>query len=155
MSYRFPVERGHVVMFARAIGDQNPEFLGTNPAEPGVERGCVPPTFLAAGTQFDPDYPMRPQPGEAWIGDAQSPEELPDTGGILLAERHFEYVRPVRVGDILTVSTREGREWLKSGSKGTLRFNEIISEYRDEAGELVATQTTISVKRLPATEDPS
>src|SRR3954470_24455424 len=66
---RFPIEAGHVLMFARAIGDPNPVYADDDVAA-ATEAGAIPapPTFVTASAQFDPDYPLRPKPGEAWFG---------------------------------------------------------------------------------------
>ena len=68
-------------------------------------------------------------------------------GGRLHAEQHFVYHRPVRVGDVLAGTTRPGEEWEKQGRSGRLRFREQITEFRDEAGELVVTARSVSVLR--------
>ncbi|HEX8803386.1 MAG TPA: MaoC family dehydratase N-terminal domain-containing protein, partial [Acidimicrobiales bacterium] len=64
---RFPVEEGHVLMFARAIGDAEPAL-----GDPGAEV-LAPPTFVMASAQFDPDYPLRPRPGRTWFGSGGTP----------------------------------------------------------------------------------
>jgi hypothetical protein len=38
-------------------------------------------------------------------------------------------------------------EWEKHGRSGRLRFREQITEFRDEAGELVVTARSVSVQR--------
>jgi len=71
---RFPVEAGHVMMFARAIGDLNPVY--SDPEGPEARRAggvLAPPTFTMAAAQFDPENPLRPRPGEAWFGSGSQP----------------------------------------------------------------------------------
>ena len=65
---RFPMEAGHVLMFARAIGDPNPVYADTERGA-GVRgrRHPAPPTFVTASAQFDPDYPLRPKAGRAVV----------------------------------------------------------------------------------------
>src|SRR5436305_14336859 len=66
---RFPIEAGHVMMFARAIGDLNPVYTDVDAAAAsGVDAIPAPPTFVTASAQFDRDYPLRPKPGEPWFG---------------------------------------------------------------------------------------
>jgi N-terminal half of MaoC dehydratase len=138
---RFPVEAGHVLMFTRAIGgadaDGGPPAVG-DPA---------PPTFTIASAQFDPDYVLRPRPGVPWHGSGGDAGLVKEGAGGLHAEQHFTYHRPVRVGDVLTPATRPGEQWEKQGRSGRLRFREQITEYRDEAGELVVTARSVSVQR--------
>jgi hypothetical protein len=68
---RFPVEATHVLMLARAIGDENRVY--TDPSSPeAAEFGGViaPPTFTTAGSQFDPVKVLRPKLGEPWLGSS-------------------------------------------------------------------------------------
>ena len=150
---RFPVEAGHILLFARSIGDPNPIYADEDYAR-GTECGGIiaPPTFVMASAQFDDDYPLRPSPGKPWFGSGREPTSAPpskDDGSRargLHAEQHFEYHRPLRAGDVLRGATRPGRSWEKEGRRGgKLRFSETITEYRDAAGELVVTTRTVGV----------
>jgi hypothetical protein len=149
---RFPIEAGHIMLFARAIGDANPAYYG---ALTGAGDVPAPPTFVTASAQFDPDYPLRPKIGERWFGSGREasgrPQPAASSGGGggtgLHAEQHYTYHRPLRAGDVLSATTRPGERWEKQGRRGgTLVFNEIITEYRDAAGELVVTAKTVGVK---------
>lgn len=168
---RFPVEYGHVLMFARSIGDTNPIYSDPDYAA-GTEVGGIiaPPTFVQASAQFDPDYGLRPHPDRPWHGSGKEPsglmrrregaEEGSGGGGSggggrsgggggsgLHAEQHYEYHRPVRVGDVLTATTRRGETWEKEGRRaGKLVFSESITEYRDQDGELVVTARSVGVR---------
>ncbi len=135
---QFPVEAGHVLAFARSLGSAE-----------GLPRAgdVAPPTFLIAGAQFDAEYPLRPRPGVPWHGSGGDAGLVTEGAGGLHAEQHFVYHRPVRVGDVLTGATRPGQQWEKQGRSGRLRFREQITEFRDEAGELVATARSVSVVR--------
>ena len=54
---RFPVEAGHILMFARSIGDPNPVYADEAYAAKTEVGGIIaPPTFVQASAQFDPDY---------------------------------------------------------------------------------------------------
>ena len=138
---RFPVEAGHVLMFARSLGAADPEGGLPVPGDP------APPTFAVASAQFDPDYPLRPRPGEPWHGSGGDAGLVKEGAGGLHAEQHFTYHRPVRVGDVLSAVTRPGKEWEKQGRSGRLLFREQITEFRDEAGELVVTARSVGVQR--------
>jgi acyl dehydratase len=145
----FPVEASHIMMFARAIGDTNPVYHDAQAAKKTEVGGVVaPPTFGQAVAQFDPDYHLRPKPGQAWFGSGLTPsgvEKAPSAGG-LHAEQHFEYHRPLRPGDVLTVEIRPGKSWEKESKRaGRLTFRERIVEYRDPAGELVLTARSVGV----------
>jgi hypothetical protein len=152
----FPVEAGHIMMFGRAVGDTNPVYQDPVAATESEVGGVVaPPTFVQASAHYDPDYPLRPKPGEAWFGSGRTPTGRPpssgggggDGGTGLHAEQHFTYHLPLRPGDVLTVTTRPGNRWEKQGRKGgTLRFSETITEYRNQEGHLAVTARMVGVR---------
>jgi hypothetical protein len=154
----FPIEAGHILMFARSIGDPNPIYEDAEYAQ-GTEVGSIiaPPTFAQASAQFDPDYPLRPKIGNAWFGSGREPTGVTRRSGGggggggggtgLHAEQHFEYHRHVRPGDVLRAETKPGKTWEKQGRRGgKLIFSEMITEYRDEKNELVITARTVGVR---------
>jgi hypothetical protein len=159
---RFPIEAGHVLMFARSIGDPNPVYTGA------AGEVIAPPTFVQASAQFDPDYPLRPRVGRPWFGsgreasglrrpsgDAEAPRGGGGGGGGgLHAEQHYEYHAPVNVGDVLTATTRPGETWEKQGRRGgKLVFAETITDFRNQHGELVVTARGVGVRtERPASE---
>jgi hypothetical protein len=152
---RFPIEAGHVMSFARAIGDPNSVYVDPDAAARTEVGGLIaPPTFVQASAQYDPDYPLRPHPGVAWFGSGRTPsgrapgEGSGGSGGTgLHAEQHYEYHRPVRPGEVLTLSVREGASWEKQGRRGgRLQFREMITEYRGEDGALVVVARSVGVR---------
>lgn len=151
---RFPVEAGHIMMFARATGETDPAYYGALSGAPAA----VPPTFTWAASQFDPDAPLRPRPGEPWLGSGAAasgtaaPGDPGAPGGGLHAEQRFEYHAPVREGDVLSASERPGRSWVRQGRRGgELRFSEHVTEFRNQRGELAVTSVTVAVhtERIP------
>jgi hypothetical protein len=142
-SYVFPIEATHILMFARAIGDANPAYDLTR-----TEHVVAPPTFAQASAQFDPDYHLRPKPGEPWFGSGKTASgvESEKSTGNLHAEQHFEYLRPIRAGDVLTVETHDGERWEKQSKRGgALWFAERITDFRDQGGELVCRARAVVV----------
>jgi acyl dehydratase len=144
---RFPVEAGHILMFARSVGDPNPVYADAGYAA-GTEVGGViaPPTFVQASAQFDEAYPLRPKVGQPWFGSgkhASGRQRERGAGGSgaggsgaggsgaggsgaggsggggtgLHAEQHYVYHRPLRAGDVLTAQTRAGDTWEKEGKR--------------------------------------
>jgi hypothetical protein len=147
--FQFPVEAGHVLCFARALGDDDPVRYDPQ-HERTVRRGGVSasPTFVAAVAQFDPDWAYRPRPGEPWHGSGRGPGTPPPGPGTtsLHAEQHYEYHREVRPGDVLSVERSDGATWEKhSARSGRLRFEEEITRFTDSAGELVVTARRVRV----------
>ena len=74
---RMPVEAGHIMMFARSIGDENPVYSDEEYAK-NSEAGHIlaPPTFPRAVYQFDPDYHLRVRPNVPWFGSGKNPTGL-------------------------------------------------------------------------------
>jgi acyl dehydratase len=137
MSLQFPIERGMVMLFARAIGDPNPIYYDEEYAARSQLLGPVaPPTFARAVVHFDPDH-----------YDRMRPPGVSASARVVAAECHFEYGVPVRVGEVLEVSSRFGAQWAKEGRRGgALHFFEIISDFRNQAGELAVTVRRVSVQ---------
>jgi acyl dehydratase len=159
---RFPVESAHIAMFARAVLDPNPIYYDADFAASTEAGGILaPPTFVQASAQFDPDYFLRPKFDEPWFGSGREPTGVPRQegsgggggGGGLHAEQHFEYHRPLLAGDVLTASTRQGDTWEKQGRRGgALQFSETITEYRNQAGDLVVTARGVGVRTSQVVE---
>jgi acyl dehydratase len=157
---RFAVEPGHVRAFARAVGDFNPVFHDPeSPAAHATGGVLAPPTFVQASAHFDDEYPLRPRPGVAWFGSgrpapsaatststASTAAPPTDRGTGLHAEQHYTYHRPLRAGEVLTVTVRPGATWEKHGRRGgLLTFRESVTEYVGEDGAPVVTARAVSV----------
>ena len=157
---RFPIEAGHVLMFARSLGDTNSVYSDAAFDGSGFAGIATPPTFVQASAQFDADYPLRPHPGQRWFGSGQGStgeeDQSASGGGILHAEQRFDFARPIRVGDVLTSRQRDGKTWEKTGRRGgRMIFSELITEYFDAKGELVVTATSVAVQSeaIPSERD--
>jgi len=151
----FPIEAGHIMMFARSIGETNPVYYDAEAAKKTEAGGIIaPPTFVQASAQFDEDYFLRPKPGQPWFGSGKNPTGIQRAaggggggGGGLHAEQHYEYHRPLRAGDVLTSTTKPGKTWEKEGRRGgKLIFSESVTEFRNQDGELVVTARGVGVR---------
>ena len=146
-----PVEATHIKMFANSLFDPNPVYHDAALAKATEAGGIVaPPTFVQSSAQFDPEYHLRPKPGEPWFGSAKGPsgvEGKPSSTGGLHAEQHYEYHRHPRPGDVLTAESKPGKTWERESKRaGKLVFNDRIIEYRDQKGELVVTARGVGVR---------
>lgn len=127
------IEAGKIAEFAHAV--QN-----TSPAHQGPDA-VAPPTF--------------PQSMALWRARAPRPSSGTGRGGldmrrVLHGEQEFEYVRPLRAGDVLTATMHVKDRYEKEGKRGgTMTF--IVSEtvFRDQSGEVVAYSrgTTIQTSK--------
>ena len=149
----FAVEAGHIMLFARACGDENPIYHDADYARSTEVGGIIaPPTFERVWAQWDPDYPLRPRQDEPWFGSAKEPsggvhKETGETEGTgLHAEQHYVYHRPIRAGETLTARKRPGRRWEKEGRRaGLMRFSEEIVDLIDANGDVVVSATEVNV----------
>ena len=114
----------------------------------------APPTFVQSSAQFDPNYGLRPKPGQPWFGSGKEASGAARGGGGgggggtgLHAEQHYEYHRQVRPGDVLIPTSKPGKTWEREGRRGgKLHFSESVTEYRDQDGELVVTARSVGVR---------
>lgn len=156
----FPVEAGHVMMFARAIGDANPIYYGGVDFVRDRADVVAPPTFVEASLHYDTEYPYRPRIGHRWFGSGRGPSgadpPTPPTGfgegsgTSFHAETHIEYFDVLRPGDLLQVSEHSGPIWTKNGARGgRLRFAARVAEFakRDPNGidRLAIRRTSVAV----------
>ena len=112
------VEAGAIRKFADAIGDPNPAYRGDASA-----AAVAPPTFL------------RSLDAGPAVADFESP--YPD---LLDGGSEWEYVRPVRAGDTITVTQTLVDIAEKSGRLGPMLLTTWQTRYVDDSGATVATQ---------------
>lgn len=118
----------HVAAFAAALGDDNPEYRG-------------------AGAVAPPTYPIAFM-AQAMAGGMETFLELGlDFMTLVHGEQEFEYARPIRVGETLTLTGRIGDIYEKQGSSGTLDFVVIETEACDAAGSPVFTSRNVLISR--------
>ena len=123
----------HVAAFAQALGDLNPRYLDSG-ASPGV---VAPPTYpIAFMTQ-------------AMAGGMDTFLELGLNFMTLVhGGQEFEYLRPVRAGETLTLTGRVADIYEKTGSSGTLDFVVLETEARDvEGAPVFFSRNTLISKR--------
>ena len=120
------IEPGHVARFAEAIGDDNPAYTEGTPETGGI---IAPPTFLRAMRGIRPELPF------------ESPfTRLLDGGS------DWEYFEHVRPGDTITAIGRVEDIRERTGSIGQMLIATIKITYRNQAGGIVATQTSTSIR---------
>jgi acyl dehydratase len=130
------VEAGKVKLFCKAIGEEDPIYQDEAAAKAaGYKKVPVPPTFLQALTNDDPE-----KGGLLRLLNV-------DIGLILHGEQHYDYFAPVHVGDTITCKSKVVDMYDKKG--GALWF--VVSEtaMSDQAGKAVAKATSITVVRNP------
>ena len=130
------VEAGKVKLFCKAIGEEDPIYQDEAAAKAaGYKKVPVPPTFLQALTNDDPE-----KGGLLRLLNV-------DIGLILHGEQHYDYDAPVHVGDTITCQSKVVDMYDKKG--GALWFVVSETSMTDPAGKLVAKATGITVVRNP------
>lgn len=116
------LEAGKIREFARAVRSSD-------------EGPVIPPTFLTTAMFWQ-------------AGDADPwPAVAMDQRRGLHAEQEFEFHGPPpRAGQRLVGTSRVTEVYEKQGRNGTLTFATMVTEFRDEAGNLVATATMTGVE---------
>ena len=124
------VEKGDIIKFARAIGDDNPLFNDEIAARGGRFGGLVaPPTFLrSVGTS-------RPQ----------LPFEIPLTRA-LDGGSDWRYFEPVRPGDRITAVAAITDILERTGRLGVMIITTLVTTYRNQFNQVVATQTNTGIR---------
>ena len=121
------VSAEHVADFARALGDPNPLYLDGDAARRGPFGAPVAP----------PTYPIAFMT-QAMAGGMDAFLELGLNFMTLVhGEQEFEYARPIRAGDTLTLTGRIADVYEKPGSSGPLDFVVLETEARDAEDRLV------------------
>ena len=150
-SYEFPIEAGHIMAFARSLGDDNPRYF-RDASSDAVDASptIAPPTFAQASVRFLPKVPSIDRADES-VAISNTRESEGESiavveGNQLHAEQHFEYRRPVVAGEVLRVTTRDGDTWQKEGRRGgTLTFKESFTEFVDADGDVVVLSRSVAV----------
>jgi acyl dehydratase len=124
------VEKGAIIKFARAIGDDDPLWNDEVAARKTRYGGLItPPTFLRSMGTVRPELPF----------------DLP-FHRLLDGGSEWEYFEPVRPGDRITAVARITDLRERSGRLGAMIFMTTVVTYRNQLGEVVATQTSTSIR---------
>lgn len=129
--FTYEVERSWIHRFAAAIGDPNPLWHDEEYAKKEGAFGSMiaPPTFFAA---MDPVETKELQ--LETIGE-QIPYKRSSGGN---AFNEVEYFQPIRVGDVITVTTTYTDLYERDGRTGRLVFPVRENVFRNQRGEIVA-----------------
>src|ERR1043166_6879585 len=120
------VELGKVREFARAVKDDKAVYR---------DGTLVPPTFLMTLA--------------LWIGDMGQTRSAVRLVSLRLlhGEQEFEYVKPIRAGDVLTFRSRTKEVFDKQGKRGgKMLFIVGETEFRNGQGEVVAYSRNTAIE---------
>jgi hypothetical protein len=129
------IELGKVREFAKAVKDPNSRYYQEAIA-------IAPPTFLMTMAHWIGD-----------LGETRSAVKL-DYRRLLHGEQEFEYVRPIRPGDVLSFRSRTKDVFEKPGKRGgKMLFVIAETEYRNERGEVVAYTRSTAIETEGAVKE--
>ena len=124
------IEKGAIIKFAEAIGDENPVYNDEMAARDSQYGGLIaPPTFLRSVVSARPELPF------------DVPFERVLDGG-----SDWEYFVPVRPGDRITAVSRIDDINERNGSIGLMLIYTIVITYTNQFDQVVATQTSTSIR---------
>ena len=128
------VETGKIREFARAVKDPNPAWLADDGA-------LAPPTFLMTLAHWVTD-----------LGETRSAVKL-DYRRLLHGEQEFEYLAPIRAGDVLRFRSRTKDAFEKQGKRGgTMTFVVGETEFRNQQGDVVAYLRNTAIETADAVQ---
>jgi hypothetical protein len=135
-SFDLPIEFGKIREFAKATGSLHTRhFTAAN--------AVTPPTFLMTAAFW------QTAESNAWPRDR-------DMRRVLHASQEFVFPKgPPRVGTTLTGQQRIEDSYSKEGKRGgTMTFTTLLTEYRDETGDVVAEvrNTLVETSKPPKAE---
>ena len=124
------VEKGAIMKFAEAIGDDNPLWTDEIIARKGKYGGLIaPPTFLRSIRIDRPELPF----------------DLPFTR-LLDGGSDWEYFQPVSAGDLITAKNQITDLQERVGRMGLMIIMTNLITYVNQFQEVVATQTNTSIR---------
>ena len=134
------VERGKIREFARAIKDDDPLYF--DEAHAGHEAGGIMPpvTFLQTISHWD---------------DGRGRPRIPfDLKRVLHGEQEYEFLAPIRVGDVLTAVSRVLDIYEKPGKRGgSMNFAVTETTYTNQHGTLVARAKHLTIETGQVVKD--
>ena len=147
---RVRIEQSPVMLFARAVKDDNAVYASEQAAHAaGFDRVPVPPTytFVMSSAGAFPD--LQPEGGTGSMyaasegGDSAS--AFARDGLFLHGEQHFEYHRPVSVGDVLEGRLRTSKPIARQARRGPMEVTYFQTTWTDTAGERVVDEHIVSL----------
>ena len=127
----FEVEKGMIKRFAIAIGDPDPLYCDEAFAASTRYGGVIaPPTFLFEWNHHKHSV-LAPEVRKPLFVDLERQPRL------LRGNNEYEFVRPVRPGDVITTTSRVADVYEKQGRSGQLIFLICKTDYFNQKEEVL------------------
>ena len=134
------IERGKIREFARAIKDEDPVYHDEAYATKEA-GGIMPPvTFLQTVSHWD---------------DGRGRVRIPfDLKRVLHGEQEYEFLEPIRVGDVLTVVSKITDIFEKPGKRGgSMNFAVTETTYTNQSGKVVCRAKHVTIETGQVVKD--
>ena len=122
------IEPEHVAAFAAALGDPNPAYRGPDATAPLTYPIAFMSSAMASGMDTFLELGL-------------------NFMTLVHGEQEFEYVRPLRVGETLTLTGRVSDVYEKTGGSGTLDFVVLETEAVDAEKKPVFWSRNVLISR--------
>lgn len=126
------IEEGMIKRFAEAIGDDNPLYHDREFAQKSPFRGIIaPPTFVF---EWNHHEVLTVDEDGAHLAGVALPRQSVRAGN------EYEFIQPLRPGDIITTKSRVAEVYEKQGRSGTMTFVVCESTYTNQENRLLGIQ---------------
>ena len=146
---RVEIERGPVMLFARAVKDDSTVFSSEQAArDAGFERVPVPPTytFVMSSAGAFPDIQPPGGTGSMFASAGADAASVFARDGLFLhGEQHFEYHRVVSVGDVLEGRMRTSKPIARQARRGPMEVTYFQTTWTDLDGRPVVDERIVSL----------
>ena len=141
--FEFPIERGKIKEFARALGDKNPLYIDQDLAKrAGFASIPAPPTYTASMLHHVPD--------ENFLLNIMAELGM-NVARSMHGEQEFEYIKPITAGDVLTVQMGVTDSYQKESKRGNrLNFTVFEATHTNQDGEIVQKERMTFIEEAPA-----
>jgi hypothetical protein len=136
------IEHAPVMLFARAVHDDNPVYASEQAAAAaGFARVPAPPTFtfVMAHSGSFPDLQVAAEPAPV------SAEQFTSGGLYLHGEQHFTFHRTVCVGDVLESRMRLSEPVARNARRGPMEVTWYQTRWSDLDGTPVVDEQIVSL----------
>jgi hypothetical protein len=147
---RVKIEHGPVMLFARAVKDSSAIYASEHAArDAGFERVPVPPTFTfvmsSAGAFPDIQPPGGTGSMYASVAGGDAASAFARDGLFLHGEQHFEFHRPIAVGDVLEGRLRTSKPIARAARRGPMEVTYFQTMWTDLDGRPVVDERIVSL----------
>ena len=146
---RVVIERGPVMLFARAVKDPSPVYASDQAARAaGFAHVPVPPTytFVMSSAGALPDVQPPGSTGSMYSNSGVDADSAFARDGLFLhGEQHFTYHRPVAAGDVLEGRMRTSKSIARQARRGPMEVTYFQTTWTDIEGNAVVDERIVSL----------